>query len=76
MKCTFSRLDMGRSEREPSDSKASSPICSWLATWKSMAASGQLSLSQGEGGAGLEGLEKQSLEPCGCRAGSLGSPGP
>lgn len=34
MKCTFSRLDMGRSEMEPSGSNASSPIFSWLATLK------------------------------------------
>lgn len=63
MKCTFSRLDMGRSEREPSDSKASSPIFSWLATWKSPSASGPLCLSHCEGGPGSRGPEKPRLAP-------------
>lgn len=34
MKCTFSRLDMGRSALRPSGSNASSPVFSWLATLK------------------------------------------
>lgn len=34
MKCTFSRLDKGRSGTEVSGSNASSPMFSWLATLK------------------------------------------
>lgn len=80
MKCTFSRLDMGRSEMGPSGSKASSPMFSWLATLKPKGGSQDRCASshvqRRKLGAGRE-AKAGTLWQAGGRAGSsLRSPGP